>query len=59
MKFKADLVKVNWNGFCLTSNPNDAIVHFLKIVNKLLDKNAPHKTIKYSKRKRFKNKRIL
>ena len=41
-KFKADLVKVNWDGFCLTSNPNDALVHFLKIVNKSLDKDAPY-----------------
>ena len=49
LKFKADLVKVNWDGFCLTFNPNDAIINFLKIVNKLLDKNAPYKTIKYSK----------
>ena len=31
------------------SNPNDALAHFLKIVNKLLDKHAPYKTIKYSK----------
>ena len=49
LKFKADLVKVSWDGFCLTSNPNDALVHFLKIVNKLLDKHAPYKTIKHSK----------
>ena len=37
LKFKADLVKINWDGFCLNSNPNDALAHFLKIVNKLLD----------------------
>ena len=49
LKFKEDLVKVNWDGFCLNINPNDAFVHFLKIVNKLLDKHAPYKTIKYSK----------
>ena len=49
LKFKADLLKVNWDGFSLTSNPNDTLVHFLKIVNKLLDKHAPYKTIKYSK----------
>ena len=49
LKFKADLVKVNWDGFCLTSNPNDTLAHFLKIVNKLLDKHAPYKAIKYSK----------
>ena len=49
LKFKAELVKVNWDGFCTTSTPNDALVHFLKIVNKLLDKHAPYETIKYSK----------
>ena len=47
LKFKADLVKVNWDGYCLTSNPNDALAHFLKII--LLDEHAPYKTIKYSK----------
>ena len=49
LKFKVDLAKVNWDGFCLTSNPNDTRVHFLKIVNKLLDKHALYKIIKYSK----------
>ena len=49
LKFKADLVKVNWDDFCLTSNPNDTLAHFLKIVNKVLNKHAPYKTIKYSK----------
>ena len=49
VKFKTDLVKINWDGFCLNSNPNDALSHFLKIVNKLLDKHVPYKTIKYSK----------
>ena len=49
LKFKADLVKVNWDGFYLTSNPNDALAHFLKIVNKLLDKHVPYKNTKYSK----------
>ena len=49
LKFKADLVKFNWDGFCLTSNPNDSLAHFLKILNKLLDKHAPYKTIKGSK----------
>ena len=48
-KFKADLVKVNWDVFCLTSNPNDTLAHFLKIVNEVLNKHAPYKTIKYSK----------
>ena len=49
LKFKTDLVKINWDGFCLNSNPNDALAHFLKIINKLLDKHALYKTIKYSK----------
>ena len=49
LKFKTDLFKINWDSFCLTSNPNDALAHFLKIVNKLLDKHAPYETIKYSK----------
>ena len=47
--FKADLVKVDWDGFCLTSIPNYALVHFLKIVNALLDKHSPYETIKYTK----------
>ena len=47
LKFKEDLVKVNC--CCLNTNPNDALVHFLKNVNKLLDKHALYKTIKYSK----------
>ena len=33
----------------VNNNPNDALVHFLKIINKLLDKHAPYKTIKYYK----------
>ena len=49
LKFKADLVKVIWNGLCLTSNPNDVLAHFLKTINNLFDKDAPYKTIKYSK----------
>ena len=49
LKLKTDLVKINWDGFCLTSNPNDDLANFFKVVNKLLDKHAPYKTIKYSK----------
>ena len=30
LKFKTDLVKINWDGFCLHSNPNDALAYFLK-----------------------------
>ena len=47
LKFKADLAKVNWDGFCLTSNPNDVLAHFLKIVNKLLGKDAPYKITRF------------
>ena len=36
-------------GWFLQVNTNDVLVHFLKIVNRLLDKHAPYKTIKYSK----------
>ena len=39
LKFKTDLVKINWDGFCLNYNQNDALAHFRKIVNKLLDHN--------------------
>ena len=42
-KFKTDLVKINWAGFCLNSNRNDVFAHFLKIVNKLLHMHAPYK----------------
>ena len=55
LKFKTDVVKINWDGFCLNSNQNDALAHFLKIVNKLLNKDAPYKTIKYSKPRYKKN----
>ena len=55
LKFKTDLVKINCDGFCPSSYPNDALAHFLKIVNTLLDKYAPYKTIKYSK-PHYKNK---
>ena len=55
LKFKTDLVKINWDGFCYNSNPNDALAHFLKIINKFLDKRAPYKAIEYSK-PQFKNK---
>ena len=41
--------KQNWDGFCLTANPNDVPAHFLKIVNKLLNNYAPYITIRYSK----------
>ena len=31
LKFKADLVKVSWDGFCLTSNTSDVYIHFLNL----------------------------
>ena len=57
LKFKAYLVKVNWDGFCFTSNPNDALAHFLKIVNKL-DKHVPYKIKKKNKQKYCKVKKV-
>ena len=42
-----DLIKVNWDSFCHDPDPNSAIEHFLKIVEKLLDKYAPFKNIKH------------
>ena len=47
---KVGLVKVNWDGFCLTSNQTETLVHFLKIVKKYLDKHTSYKAIKCSKR---------
>ena len=47
LKFKEYFAKVNWDGFCHNTNPNNALVHFIKVINKLLDNHAPYKTIKY------------
>ena len=48
-KFRADLIKVNWGSFCHDPDLNSAVEHFLKIVEKLLDKHAPYKNIKHPK----------
>ena len=49
LQFRADLIKVNWGSFCHDPDPNSAVEHFLKIVEKLLDKHAPYKNIKHPK----------
>ena len=49
LQFRADLIKVNWGSFCHNPDPNSAVEHFLKIVEKLLDKHAPYKNIKHPK----------
>ena len=49
LQFKADLIKVNWGSFCHDLDPNSAVEHFLKIVERLLDKHAPYKNIKHLK----------
>ena len=49
LQFRADLIKVNWGSFCHDPDPNSAVEHFLKIVERLLDKHAPYKNIKHLK----------
>ena len=49
LQFRADLIKVNWASFCHDPDPNSAVEHFLKIVERLLDKHAPYKNIKHLK----------
>ena len=49
LQSRADLIKVNWSSFCHDPDPNSAVEHFLKIVEKLLDKHAPYKNFKYPK----------
>ena len=49
LQFRADLIKVNWGSFCHDPDPNSAVEHFLKIVEKLLVKHAPYKNIKHPK----------
>ena len=44
-----DLIKVNWGSFFHDSDPNSALEHLLKIIEKLLDKHAPYKNIKHPK----------
>ena len=48
-QLRANLIKVNWDSFCYNPNPNATLEHFLKIVQKLLDKHAPYKNIKHPK----------
>ena len=49
LQFRVDLIKVNWGSFCHDADPNSVLEHFLKFVEKLLDKHAPYKIIKHSK----------
>ena len=48
-QLRANLIKVNWDSFCNNPNPNATLEHFLKIIQKLLDKHAPYKNIKHPK----------
>ena len=41
LQFTADLIKVHWDSFCHDPNPNAALEHFLKTVEKLQDKHPP------------------
>ena len=38
-----------WGTYCHDPDPNFALEHFLKIVEKLLDKHAPYKNVKHPK----------
>ena len=49
LQFRAIIIKVNWHSFCHNPDPNFALEHFFKIVEKLLDKHAPYKNIKHPK----------
>ena len=49
LQFRADIIKVNLDSFCHGPSPNAALEHFLKIVEKLLDKHAPYKNTKHPK----------
>ena len=49
LQFRADIIKVNLNCFCDGPNSNAALEHFLKIVEKLLDKHAPYNNTKHQK----------
>ena len=41
-KFKNELHKISWKEHCSNPDSNVALEHFLQIINKLLDKHAPH-----------------
>ena len=47
LQFRADLIKVNWDSICYDLDPNSAGEHFLKIAEKLLNKNTRYKNIKH------------
>ena len=49
LQFRADLIKVKWGSFCHDPDPNSAVEHFLRIIERLLDEHAPYKNIKHLK----------
>ena len=46
IKFKNDLLRINWKEHCSNPDSNMALEHFLQIINKLLDKHAPYIMLK-------------
>ena len=40
-KLKNDLLKISWKEYCSDSDSNEALEHFLQIINTLLEKHAP------------------
>ena len=49
LHFRAGLINGNCDSFCHDPNPNAALGHFLKILEKPLDKHVPYKNIKHPK----------
>ena len=49
LQFRVDIIKVEWRSFCHDLNPNSALEHFLKVVEKLPDKQAPYQNIRHPK----------
>ena len=45
-KFKNGLHKINWKEHCSNPDSNVTLQHFLQIINKLLNKHAPHVMLK-------------
>ena len=41
-KFKNDLLNISWKEHCSNPDSTVALEYFLEIINKLLDKHAPH-----------------
>ena len=41
-KFKNDLHKISWKEHCSNPDSNVVLEYFLQMINKLLDKHAPH-----------------